>query len=249
MNALWYTRMCAYKHSPEHIESARRIVAAKAIRQRALLRRYGRTLAASSLGGVETIQDVLLAEARAAKRFWSEFAKLIEPRADFRGRAPRGDDPVNRLLDIGYHHLTGKVLRLLEKLGIPSHLGLLHVAHTADSAPLAYDVVELFRFDTVDAEALRFIRMKKQRFERFSEADIPRFLHRVNERCKRAYYLKDFGQCHTYEYYMELQILKVEAAVNHRRPVEFIKLPNRHESRCLTSARAYRKVPSEEPLK
>ncbi len=123
---------------------------------------------------------------------------------------------------------------MLEQQEISPALGLLHVARNADSAPLAYDLVEMFRADIVDAEVLRFLRLKKKVLTTVEQRDIGHFLHEVNERLQRQHYLRDFKMCHVYRYYMELQILKFIKAVNHGEIFEPLHLPTRHDTRCLT---------------
>ena len=100
-------------------------------------------------------------EARFSKKYWSEFGEILP--SYFTGRKPHNKDILNYLLDIGYHHLTNITKSLLVKYKIPSDLGLLHIARNTGSSPLAYDLVEMFRADIVDAEVLKFFRLKKQK--------------------------------------------------------------------------------------
>lgn len=232
MNALWINRMSAYQHSPYAIESARAIIEAKIQRERVLLAQHGVTIAKQEITPTATMSDVLLYEARAAKIFWNNFRKLLPAYEDFEGRTPRGVDVVNRLLDIGFHHLTNKVRILLDTHDTSSVLALLHTAHRADAAPLAYDLVELFRADIVDAELLRSLHLKKKRIVKVSQHTVAHFLAEINKRCARKHYLKDFHSCRSYAYYMELQIVHFINSVNHRKAFVPLSLPNRHESRC-----------------
>ena len=174
----------------------------------------------------------MLEEARAARYFWRQFGALLPEQCKFTGRKPRTTDIANHLLDIGYHHLTGIVKKLLEQHEVSGAIGLLHSAHRVDSVPFAYDLVEIFRADIVDAEALRFLRLKKKSFKILAPNDIAHFLHEVNERLERRFYLKDFKRCHKYRYYMELQILKLIKAVNRKKLFEPLRLLSRHETRC-----------------
>lgn len=141
-------------------------------------------------------------------------------------------DIANRLLDIGYHHITAIVKKLLDGHDISAALGILHSARAADSAPLAYDLVELFRADIIDTEVLRFLHLKKKPLVMPTQQDIAHFLHEVNERLERKHYLKDFKMCHSYRYYMELQVLKFIKAVNHKQAFVPLYLPTRHDVRC-----------------
>lgn len=234
MNALWLNRMSAYLHSDLRIASAKALVGKKIARETVLLKRYGRTgfSPEPSLQAASSIGDILLCEARAARHFWHEFRTLIPPESGFSARVPHAPDPVNRLLDIGYHHLANEVRKILNAHAIPTELGLLHVARTAKGQPLVYDLMELFRADIVAGETLRFIRLKKKRPFSFEPKDIPPFLARVNVRLSRRFYLAPFRSCRTYRYYMELQVLKLVRAINHREVFNPVSLPVRHESRC-----------------
>ena len=232
MNALWLTRICAYKNSPESIESAKRIIAVKIQRQEVLLRKYKKTFTAVGIEDARTLQEIFLEEARAAKLFWREFQSLLPANYAFQNRRPRTADTINRLLDIGYHYLLNTVKISLKEHGISPAIGLLHTARTAHSTPLAYDLMEMFRSDLVDAEVLRFVRLKKQNIETLEQKDIAQFLAKVKGRRERTYYLKDFNRCHTYRYYMEVQILKFIKAVNHGNVFEPLSLPVRHDTRC-----------------
>ena len=189
MNALWITRMCAYKNSPLAIETAKKLIDVKVERQSALLKKYRQESLKTKIDQRLSLTEVLLEEGRVAKQFWKRFKKLI-PNLDFPGRKPRGDDVVNKLLDVGYHHLINVVKKILEKYNIPADMGILHVARNSDSAPLAYDLVEMFRSDIVDAEVLRFLRLKKKVPANIG-AEVSHFLHEINERLDKKYYLKD----------------------------------------------------------
>lgn len=224
--------MSAYLHTPEALGSARAIIGLKIAREQALLARYKRRSAIPDLSKTETIDELLLAEARAAKGFWHEYRTLLARYPSFKSRQPHAPDIVNGLLDIGFHHLTNTVRKLLEQHDILPALGLLHVAHTANSAPLAYDLVELFRADIVDAEVLRFLHLKKKPLACFTKSTIPHFLSKINKRCDRPHYLSDFTSCRSYSYYMELQVLRFMRAVHYRTVFVPFSLPSRHDIRC-----------------
>ncbi len=233
--------MSAYKHSPLAIESARTIIKVKISRQSRLIERYNRTPLPTDIGFKNSIQDIMLEEARAAKHFWREFKRLLPFWAAFPGRQSHGEGEVNKLLDVGYHHLMTVLRQILLKYDVPTEMGLLHMPRNADSAPLIYDLVEMFRADIIDAEVLRFLRLKKKKIVRL-EKEIPHFLHEVNERLNRRYYLKDFNMCHAYRYYMEVQVLKFVKAVNAGEIFAPVTLPTRHENRCLTDDKESDKV-------
>ena len=223
--------MCAYLHSEHRLESTRRIVALKSRRENALLKKYHKNVFVSE-PYIRDMNDVLLWEARSARHFWRAFRSLLPQYPDFISRKPRAKDPVNRLLDVGYHHLANVVEKTLERLEIPTVLGILHAPRTRNSAPLVYDLMELFRADSINAELLRFMRLKKKRIVEVGQSEISHFLHGVNERMERTYYIRTFKACHTYRYYIELQLLKFVSAVNHHETFVPIHLPTRNDSRC-----------------
>lgn len=232
MNALWISRLSQYQSSRLRVASAREIIATKISRQRALLARYRITLRASNIAQKNTISHILLEEARSSKTYWRHFRDLLPRSYRSFHRQPRAKDSVNILLDIGYHHLARQIQLVCSNYAISCELGLLHTAKTAASTPLVYDLMELFRSDTIDAEVLRYFRSQKQPKAILQPADIARFISRVNKRLLRVYYLRDFKQCHTYRYYIELQILKFIAGVNHKTVFYPLHLPIRHEHRC-----------------
>lgn len=232
MNALWISRMSRYQRSKNALESARRVVRLKIERQNALLRRYKKPAVTIGLDDASSVSKLLLLEARAARHFWRQMRVLLPQYPSFAGREPYAADVVNKLLDIGYHHLAGAVRKICEQQQVTAALGLLHVARSAKSEPLVYDLMELFRSDVIDAELLRFLRLKKKKITGVGQSDISHFLHEVNERMERKYYIKEFKSCQTYRYYMELQVLKFIKAINNGGVFMPLHLPVRHDNRC-----------------
>ncbi len=232
MNARWLSNLCAYRQSEYRLQSAKRIIDIKIQRQRVLLKKYRNVHQMPVHDTIKSMQDVFLYEARAAKSFWKVYATLLQPWCGFKNRGKKEKDVVNVFLNIGYHHLTNTVDNIVEKHGITSALGILHEARNATSKPLAYDLVELFRSDIVDAEVLRFFRLKHRTMNTIRQSDIAQFIHVINNRLDTKHYLRDFKQCHIYRYYMELQVLKFIHAVNHNEAFCPIWLPSRHDSRC-----------------
>ena len=237
MNAIWLERMSDYQHSDVAITSASHIINHKVSREHALLRHFRKTAIPSmaSPADIASTTALLLFEARSAKSFWNIFKELLPAHTKFPGRTPDGADPVNKLLDIGFHHITNIVKKYLTERDVSCALGLIHRARSSTSAPLAYDLVELFRADTVDSEVLRFFRLKKKPLASVDD-EIAHFLYELNQRLEARHYISTFKQCHTYEYYIELQILHFIRAVNHNEVFVPLMLPDRHDSRCLTHA-------------
>ncbi len=241
MNAIWITRISNYKNTKNCFISAEKIMNLKNQRRELLMKKYSVLVPHIRLTNNIDPQKIMLAEGRAAKLFWKKFALILPGWCEFRRRYPGSNDMVNHLLDMGYHHITNTVKKIFKKYDISSALGILHVARKSASAPLAYDLVEMFRADIVETEVLKFFRMKKRPLEKLSLKDIPIFLYRINKRLDHKYFIKQFGQCHTYRYYMELQILKFVKAVNHKEVFSPLCLPSRHDTRCTKNLCFYAK--------
>ncbi|OGZ74101.1 MAG: CRISPR-associated endonuclease Cas1 [Candidatus Staskawiczbacteria bacterium RIFCSPLOWO2_01_FULL_38_12b] len=141
--------------------SAEKVLNLKNQRRELMLKKYGALLSHIRLKNYHTSQKIMLAEGCAAQLFWKQFSLLLPVWCNFRARNPGSNDIVNRLLDIGYHHITSVVKKILEKYDVSPALGILHVARASKSAPLAYDLVEMFRADIVETEVLKFLRIKK----------------------------------------------------------------------------------------
>jgi CRISPR-associated endonuclease Cas1 len=167
-----------------------------------------------------------------AKYYWHHYGTLLPSWVTFPGRHAQSDDVTNKLLDIGYHHLATNVRKILDEKDCITALGLLHVAQSSDATPLVYDLMELFRADIVDMSVATWLRQKKQPVTKLTQKHIAQLLHDMNERMDKRYYLADFGQCHSYRYYMEIQITKFIKAVNHNEVFLPLTLPMRHDTRC-----------------
>jgi len=233
MNSIWIKKICSYKHSRRSLNTAKNLIDCKIKRRKILLKNYRRQVFYNTRKDYpKDIQGLLLYEARVAKIFWKEFKEIIPVWTKFKGREPREGDITNRLLDIGYHHLTVKIIKIFQKYDISPALGIIHSAQQSDSAPLAYDLMEMFRADIVDSEVIKFLHQKKKPVSIITEKETAKFVSKLNNRLAHKYYLKNFKQCHTYQYYMELQVLKFIKAVNIKSVFTPIRLPVRHENRC-----------------
>ncbi|HVY72688.1 MAG TPA: CRISPR-associated endonuclease Cas1 [Candidatus Paceibacterota bacterium] len=231
MNSLWLERMASYRATPLALASAKVLVELKDARRTHLLKRYKLDMPHMPYNGIETYEQILLREARNAKTFWAIYARLLPPWCAGFKRQPRNGDIINSLLDVGYHHLANKLEKIITEKDISPSLSLIHRAHSANSKPLIYDLMEMFRADLVDFVLLKFLRLKKKPIQNTQE-HIGRFLSEINKTIDAPHYLKDFKQCLPYRYYMELQVVKFIKAVNRREVFEPLLLPRRHDSRC-----------------
>lgn len=227
MTTLWLTRICAYKHTPTALASAEQIILHKVRQQFNVLKRVSPPPPV-----FRSMQDILLYEGRCAQVYWRAYKKLLPAWVGFHGRKTKGIDITNVLLNLGYHHLNTHVNKLCAIHNISTALGLLHVAKTEKSKPLVYDLMELFRADLVDREVLRYLRLKKKPVMAMTSREIGRLLRSINTRMEKKVYIRTFKQCHTYHYYMELQLLSFMKAVREQRVFRPIVTPQRHESRC-----------------
>lgn len=233
MNSLWIQRISDYRHTAESLKSAKNIILSKIEAQNFLLKKYKQEIKIDFLfhKNITSRQELLLFEARFARLYWIKYADLLSNKTNFVSRKPRNTDAVNHLLDIGYHHLTNKVKKIFAKHEMNTSLGILHKATSSKASPLAYDMIELFRADIVDTEILRFFHLKKKPLYTLSKRDIPHFLHKINLRLQKSFYLKNFHACRNYQYYMELQILRFSKAVQTKTIFKPLNLPRRHEDR------------------
>lgn len=217
----------------EAIISAENIINLKIKRREFLLKKYGHSSLVGYGGTQNNFMQILLYEARAARYYWKKFSLLLPAWCNFPGRKARRQDIVNTLLDLGYHNLTYQVINIFKKYDIAAVPALLHVARHSKGAPLAYDLVEMFRADIVETQVLKFLRQKKRPLKTLRPKDIAIFLARINRGLEHKYFIKQFGYCQAYKYYMELQVLTFVKAVNHKTIFIPLRLPTRHESRCI----------------
>jgi CRISPR/Cas system-associated endonuclease Cas1 len=108
-----------------------------------------------------------------------------------------------------------------------------HSAQSEKSKPLVYDLMELFRAPLIDKEVLVYLHRKKKPLTLpLSSYEIRKFIKQINMQLEHKVYLREFKQCHSYGYCIELQILRYIHAVNHKKIFVPMHVPKRHESRC-----------------
>lgn len=98
----------------------------------------------------KSISELTIAEARIARQYWTQLAKIIPEKLEFDGRKtvnrPFGaGDYVNCMLNYGYAILESECLRAINASGLDVHVGFLHEM-TIGKNSLAYDLQEPFRF-------------------------------------------------------------------------------------------------------
>lgn len=184
------------------------------------------------LNAVTRIDDIFLLEALAARQYWISYKKIIHEKYKWDGRCPKKHDPVNDLLDIGYHYLMGIVSRIFEEIELPYELGFLHKAQSRKAKPLVYDFVEWLRPIIVDKSVLIYLRKKKLRIEKLTPRDIGLFVNLLKRQLIRLYYHKGLGYCITLEYWIRLNCLSLLHGINHNTYPSWNFPSLRHETRC-----------------
>jgi CRISPR-associated endonuclease Cas1 len=181
---------------------------------------------------VSTNQELLLVEARAAKEYWGYVRQKIENKVVWSARIPHNGDVVNQLLDIGYHYLTGHVLKIFQEVDMPTEIGMYHKAQSKHAHPLVYDFIEWLRPITVDRVLLVFVGKKKKMFESIQNKDIGMFVQNIKQVFEKKLYNKKLTYCITLDYWVKLIILELESAINHDTVFEPLFPSMRHETRC-----------------
>ncbi len=180
----------------------------------------------------KTINILLLTEARAAKTYWSTYGKQTASHILWHSRKPYAPDPYNKLLDIGYHFITGWLVKLFTELNIPTELGFFHRAQSAQAHPLVYDFMEWLRPILVDKIVYLFFKKKKKKVSSVSEKDIGRVVSIIKTALERRYYHKKLGYCITLAYWIKLTVLELEKSIRYNKPFNSIFPSLRHETRC-----------------
>ncbi len=230
MNAIFLEKLIRYR-SEFDIQVARELIKNKinfqfgSINKSTVIPKY-----CENLKRTDSIQGILLIEARAAKEYWKFFGKLVKD--DSFRRKPHSSSVANILLDIGYHYLAGEVLKICQGQNIPTELGFLHRAQSSHAHPLIYDFMEWLRPVVVDKSVLKMLRQKKKVPTFIKKKDIGRLVNDIKKRFDKLYFYNSFGYCISLRYWTCLMFLNFESAVNTE--IEFKpKLPSlRHETRC-----------------
>ncbi len=92
-------------------------------------------------------------EAKIARIYFSEYAKLIPERFGFSSRNQskisasknNATDVINALLNYGYTVLAGEISKFINGMGLDAYYGFYHKQHTSFQ-PLVYDLMEPFRW-------------------------------------------------------------------------------------------------------
>ncbi len=222
MNAKWLEKFTEYRKTKKGYAISRTILNEKIIRQGHLFRQD------FSLNIIPPSSDpnlFFIYEAHAAKKYWSFWKKEFKEPYGFSGRKIHGKDTLNRLLDIGYHFLTGYLVTLCSELDIPTELGILHKATSRKSKPLVYDLIEWMRPLIIDETLFHFLKKKKKPIESL-EKEIPKFIGSCKKKFAKHYFHKNRHNCITLEYFIKLFLLEFRGSVSKNNPpLSFSSLP------------------------
>ena len=178
------------------------------------------------------IENLFLIEARAARMYWRKFGEKIKNKIQWNGRSSHSKDLMNTLLDIGYHYLTGCIIKICQEINLPTELGIFHKAQSGKAHPLAYDFIEPLRAIMVDDVILKILGKKKKKIEKIDKKLISFLIYRIKKMGDAYYFNKKLGYCITLNYWTRLLLLEFMGSVNSSRTYHPIFPSLRHETRC-----------------
>ena len=152
------------------LEFSRRLIDAKIRNQIVILRRYSRSNDADVHRSVvemqnmhrkaiqaSSLEQLMGYEGTAAKIYFRELGKLIEPEFAFKGRSRRPPlDPFNSLISLGYSIILNELYGKIEGKGLNPYFGIMHKDREKHPT-LASDLMEEWRAVLIDATALSML--------------------------------------------------------------------------------------------
>lgn len=154
-----FAQYATFKDKALRLEIAKELVRSKVARSKAVLEwlklryssiTYDFSLEEERIESAKEVTDVMRAEGRIAKIYWSALYTVVPKKLEFEARntisRPFGaGDYVNCMLNYGYAILEAECLRAINASGLDVHVGFLHEM-TIGKNSLAYDLQEPFRF-------------------------------------------------------------------------------------------------------
>lgn len=110
------------------------------------------------------ISEIRRIERLTTDMYYEVISRALPPEFGFRRRTSRPyHDPVNAIFAFGYAMLFGNVMFSVAGASLDSDIGMLNRGESS----LVYDIMEPFKADMVDREAIRFIRddLREQDYE------------------------------------------------------------------------------------
>ena len=196
-----------FRDADKQLELSREIISEKIFNQRALLKRYEKTVDAEKLDrtskklnqlverlpDAKSLDEIRGTEGMASKIYFATFTELLDQsRWKWRERSQHpARDPVNSLLNYGYAFLEREVRVAAALAGIDARIGFFHT-NDGRKDSLIFDLMELFRQPIVDRFVLSLLNKKMIQPEHFISTP---------DECR----LSDDGRivfCNRYEEYM-----------------------------------------------
>ena len=149
---------------------SKRIIDAKIRNQIVVLRRYARHSGTNierpvvemqnmykKLESAKGIEQIMGYEGAAAKIYFRELGKMVDPEFAFSGRNRRPPrDPFNSLISLGYSIILNEFYGKIESKGLNPYFGVMHSDHEKHPT-LASDLMEEWRATLIDTVALSML--------------------------------------------------------------------------------------------
>ena len=149
------------------LSMAKNIINAKVKNQSVILRRYARNqdknadeaitrmmYLAKKMDACESTEEIMGYEGAAARIYFAELGKLIDPAFAFTGRNRRPPlDPFNSVISLGYSKILNEIYGKLEGKGLNPYFGILHKDREKHPT-LASDLMEEWRAVLIDSIAM-----------------------------------------------------------------------------------------------
>lgn len=153
-----------------HIAFSKRLIDAKIRNQIVVMRRYARhgnynversvvemQNMYKKLENAKSIEQVMGYEGTAAKTYFRELGRMIDPQFAFSGRTRRPPkDPFNSLISLGYSIILNEFYGKIEGKGLNPYFGVMHSDHEKHPT-LASDLMEEWRAVLIDSLALSML--------------------------------------------------------------------------------------------
>lgn len=152
------------------IAFSKRLIDAKIRNQIVVMRRYARhgnynversvvemQNMYKKLENAKSIEQVMGYEGTAAKTYFRELGRMIDPQFAFSGRTRRPPkDPFNSLISLGYSIILNEFYGKIEGKGLNPYFGVMHSDHEKHPT-LASDLMEEWRAVLIDSRALSML--------------------------------------------------------------------------------------------
>ena len=175
-----------FRDADRQLDLSREIISEKISNQRALLKRYEKTVdakklertikklkqTADKLSSAQTLEEIRGAEGIASKIYFATFTELLDQtRWKWKERSQHpAKDPVNSLLNYGYAFLEREVRIAAALTGMDARIGFFH-ANDGRKDSLIFDLMEFFRQPVIDRFVLNLLNKKMIQPENFSVTD------------------------------------------------------------------------------